>query len=80
MLSTSVVLRAPIDSAITVLGWLLIAELLFMVAGVALPLLLLLLLHDADELEDSIAGLFPGVFARKACIWERPKDDDEFRE
>lgn len=77
MLSTSVVLRAPIDSAITVLGWLLIAELLFMVAGVAL---LLLLLHDADELEDSIAGLFPGVFARKACIWERPKDDDEFRE
>lgn len=77
MLSTSVVLHAPIDSAITVLGWLLIAELLFMVAGVAL---LLLLLHDADELEDSIAGLFPGVFARKACIWERPKDDDEFRE
>lgn len=77
MLSTSVVLRAPTDSAITVLGWLLIAELLFMVAGVAL---LLLLLHDADELEDSIAGLFPGVFARKACIWERPKDDDEFRE
>lgn len=76
MLSTSVVLRAPIDSAITVLGWLLIAELLFMVAGVAL----LLLLHDADELEDSIAGLLLGVFARTACIWERPKDDDEFRE
>lgn len=76
MLSTSVVLRAPIDSAITVLGWLLIAELLFMVAGVAL----LLLLHDADEFEDSIAGLLLGVFARTACIWERPKDDDEFRE